>query len=526
MHIRRLGRSGIRVSAIGVGTTQLRRVPAKQAVATLVRAFEAGINHVNTAPDYEGADTLVGEALSAFGDRDRVHVSLQLGGNRPDVEQQFESACKRLGTDRISLCGLAAVAEQEAFGFDVWGPRGTVAYLTELRAQGRIGALLASEHGTPEQMLALLERDVFDVLMVAHNPLGFHLITFRPETVWQLEQPPVPLQKPYGFEDLRRTATEVLPAARARDVGVLAMKVLAGGLLCAGRAFPGHPYREQLPPVPGADDVLAAALADPAVDAIVVGMASVEEVEQNARVLRSSSAHCAACREQVAAQAADLRQVLCSRCGHCDDLCRHRLPVSFLFRAAYHALYPTAPYEVSGNLQYFRLLADDELPCDTCTAPTCGCPAGIDIPRELRAIHRKMLVLRDAGAVADRNDRREDWITGRPLAAKLVTREIPARARDDARPVLRCQVRNTGTLTWHAPDTGPRPELVVSLPGRLRARARLRHDVPPTGQCHFAVELPTARRGLHELRVDLVFPGRRFRRRSRLTLLRQGVEVS
>ena len=59
MQYRRLGRSGLQVSALGLGTTQLRRVPADQAVATLRRAFELGINLVNTAPDYEGADALV-----------------------------------------------------------------------------------------------------------------------------------------------------------------------------------------------------------------------------------------------------------------------------------------------------------------------------------------------------------------------------------------------------------------------------------------------------------------------------------
>ena len=59
MRYRRLGRSELSVSVIGIGTTQLRRVPEKQAIATLKRAFELGVNHVNSGVDYEGADDLI-----------------------------------------------------------------------------------------------------------------------------------------------------------------------------------------------------------------------------------------------------------------------------------------------------------------------------------------------------------------------------------------------------------------------------------------------------------------------------------
>ena len=63
MQYRRLGRTNLRASVIGFGTCQLRRVPKQQAIDTLRRGFELGVNIVHVAPDYEGADDLVAQAL-------------------------------------------------------------------------------------------------------------------------------------------------------------------------------------------------------------------------------------------------------------------------------------------------------------------------------------------------------------------------------------------------------------------------------------------------------------------------------
>src|SRR5438094_562950 len=67
MQYRRLGRSNLSVSAVGFGTCQLRRVPEQQALDTLKRGFDLGVNLVHTAPDYEGADDLVAQAVEESG---------------------------------------------------------------------------------------------------------------------------------------------------------------------------------------------------------------------------------------------------------------------------------------------------------------------------------------------------------------------------------------------------------------------------------------------------------------------------
>src|SRR5262250_1793086 len=67
MRYRRLGRSNLMVSAVGFGTCQLRRVPEQQAMGTLKRGFALGVNLVHTAPDYDGADQLVAQAVEESG---------------------------------------------------------------------------------------------------------------------------------------------------------------------------------------------------------------------------------------------------------------------------------------------------------------------------------------------------------------------------------------------------------------------------------------------------------------------------
>jgi glutamate-1-semialdehyde aminotransferase len=316
-------------------------------------------------------------------------------------------------------------------------------------------------------MKEILRRDVFDALMLAYNPLGHHLVTYRAKTVWEFETPPQPVAN-YEREDLWRTRDEILPMARERDVGVLLMKPLAGGLLCQGKAFPSRMYRAGLPEYPAPPVILRHLLDTEPVAAVVPGMASVAEVEENV-----------AAGEPVAEPFPILQTALCSRCGDCDDLCSQGLPVSYLFRAAYHYLYPTAPFGISTTLQYFRLHPWEEARCASCTNRTCRCESlGIDIPAELTAIHAKMLELREAGVVPRADQDERDFQSGERRSAKLLSLEVFGE-----RVVL--HLRNTGQEAWPVGMA-----LTVAADGVPLEPVRLRQTVWPTGDGHFAFEAP------------------------------------
>lgn len=474
MEYRRLGRTNLQVSVVGLGTNQLRRVPFPDAVETCRRAFQLGINLVNAEPEYEGAFQVLRTAIDESPNGAGVLLSVQTGGTLDAFKRALDDTCKAFNRDVIDLFGITAISDQEAFGANVWSTGGLVEFLQEMKASGRIRAIFGSDHGTPEQMKQILERDVFDALMLAYNPLGHHLVTYRAKTVWNFETPPVPLPN-YEREDLFRTRDEIFPLARQKDVGIVLMKPLAGGLLCDGKAFPTRPYRDNLPANPSAPAVLRYLLDTEPVAAVVPGMASVAEVEENAIAGRSTPAPDFPILEQSFQQ---ISKVLCTRCGDCDDLCSQGLPVSYLFRAAYHYLYPTAPFGISTTLQYFRLHPWEQARCETCTNQTCRCASEIDIPAELTAIHEKMLALREAGIVPAADTSHADFATGEPFSAKLLSRELqPGRA------IL--HLRNTGTQPW--PEG---MEMDITADGAALPPVALRQTVHPTGDGHFAVSLP------------------------------------
>jgi predicted aldo/keto reductase-like oxidoreductase len=486
MQLRRLGRTNLRVSVIGLGTNQLRRVPVRQAIETCKRAFELGVNLVNAEPEYEGAFEILRKAIDDSPSNGPIYLSVQAGGNRDQFERALDNTCAAFNRSHIDLFGITAISDQEAFGANVWGPGGLVELLQQWKQAGRIGAIFGSDHGSPEQMKVIIERNVFDALMLAYNPIGHHLVTYRAKTVWKFETPPVPISN-YEREDLRRTRTEILPLASRDDIGILLMKPLAGGLLCQGTAFPNHHYRQDFPTLPSPAEILRYLLETEPITAVIPGMACIEEVEENVRAGEPIPTLDIV---RIESQCSQLGSVLCSRCGECDDLCSQGLPISYLFRAAYHYLYPNAPFGVSNTLQYFRLHPWEQARCETCTNQTCRCLSGIDIPRELTGIHRKMLELRAAGIVPAADTGSEDFATGLPLSAKLLSFDATS-----GNAIL--HIRNTGTQPWTAGFP-----LKVELDGAHFSSPLLRQSVAPRGDGHYVFPLPLSA-GPHTLSLSL-----------------------
>ena len=499
----------MRVSAVGFGTVQLRRVPEQQALDTLRRGFELGVNVVHTAPDYEGADELVAEAVRASGRE--VYVLSQGYGDLAHFEWLFESACRMLGKPRLEMFGIACIDDRELLGEPVWGPGGMIEFLQKKKAEGRLGATYCTTHGTPEYIGRLIVSGCFDAIMLAYNALGFHLLSYHPSIDRMVE-------------DIPRNKIEVFPLAAYHGVGLMVMKPLAGGLLCESKSFPP---RARLSPLGGkltASSILRDILRHPEVACVVPGTASVAEAEENARAGHAPlSVSVSTTGVQPVIDAA--KTSLCSRCGKCDSLCSQRLPVSWLFRDAYITHYPSETFETVDQLRYFHLHPGETATCATCADVTCRCPYGIDIPASLIAIHAQMRARREEGVLPDSPAPLGEHGRERAFAAVVVTREIPRRLDTGERVVCRLYVQNVGGETWSVTRRADARavELAVAFGGRSRAVA-VRHDVPPGTRTHFAFEIEApARPGTSTLRLDL--RGRRHRWFARDTIELARVEI-
>ncbi|HEX2559859.1 aldo/keto reductase [Phenylobacterium sp.] len=115
MEYRRLGNSGLKVSAVGIGCNNFgMRIDQAATNAVVAAALDTGINFFDTADVYGGSqsEVMLGKALG--GRRDEVVIATkfaspmgqrhdQKGGSRRYVMQAVEASLKRLGTDYIDL---------------------------------------------------------------------------------------------------------------------------------------------------------------------------------------------------------------------------------------------------------------------------------------------------------------------------------------------------------------------------------------------------------------------------------------
>lgn len=119
MEYRSLGRSGLKVSAIGLGTNSFGgRADEKISQAILMKAVEGGVTLIDTANIYSDtrSETIIGEVLgtSLKGERDRLVVATkgglyvedrpnEYGSGRKHLMREVEESLRRLHTDHIDL---------------------------------------------------------------------------------------------------------------------------------------------------------------------------------------------------------------------------------------------------------------------------------------------------------------------------------------------------------------------------------------------------------------------------------------
>ena len=495
MERRRVGRTDIELSVVGLGTAQLVMLPRRDAVAALARGFALGANWVHSAPDYGEVEPWIADAIAASG-RD-VHVLAQGPGPLSMLEPYFEHTRQLFKRDRLALYGLGCIDDLERIGENVWGAGGMVEFLLAKKRAKQLGGIFCTTHGSAEYVTKLIRSGVFDAIMLAMNPVGFHLLTYNP-----------PAEEGRVFEHIPDVRTQVLPLAAEHGVSILAMKILGGGLLSRGRAFPPHEWMASPAPPIAVDDLVKYALAEPSVCAVVTGCASLEEVEENVRAGYAPLALSDARRQLVEHTASRMRLTLCSRCGACESTCSRSLPISFMFRDAYIWNYRTEAFMADDRFDYFRLHPDESLACATCTDQTCLCPQGLEVPHALARVHANVQQLVTAGHRPGHPDRVpvvEANGTGR---LRVLSHDVPSRmgARTDG--VARFVIENASDTLWLAPQyaraKGDALGIVVSIDGRVAGRAPLRTNVSGGQRSTFVVEFQApATAGTHPVEVAL-----------------------
>ena len=290
MHYRMLGKTGLRVSVIGVGTWQFggewgRDFSQAEADAILDAAAECGINFIDTAECYGDhlSERLIGDYLSRR-DRSRWLVATKFGHhfnrfmNRDDdfsvagVRQQLEASLQALHVGTIDLYQFHSGSDVLFQNQELW------TMLAEQKRAGKIRQLGVSilQKGSELQAREAARFGV-EALQVFYNRLD------------------------------RRAETLYFPHANKENLGILARVPLASGLL-SGKYKPGATFaandvratfnaeklkrdlveverlqREEVPAgVPMAQWAMAWCLKNPVVSTLIPGCKNPEQVRANA----------------------------------------------------------------------------------------------------------------------------------------------------------------------------------------------------------------------------------------------------
>jgi aryl-alcohol dehydrogenase-like predicted oxidoreductase len=199
MKFRKLGRTGLAVSEISLGTVEIgmdygmvRRPEESQAARLLHRALDLGINFIDTARSYGASEAIIGRTLASR--RGEFFLSSKVApGPAEEMRQAVHDSLAALRTDVIDIM-MFHCAPAEIPGDDA------IAVLEDLKRAGSIrytGVSVYGEHAA----LSAIECGAFDCIQVAYSPLD------------------------------RRPEASVFPAAAWHNMGVVARSVLLRGVL-------------------------------------------------------------------------------------------------------------------------------------------------------------------------------------------------------------------------------------------------------------------------------------------------------
>jgi aryl-alcohol dehydrogenase-like predicted oxidoreductase len=220
MKYRTLGRTGISVSAYGLGSlmfaTSIGNPDPSDSIRVIHRALDAGINLIDTADAYADSEEIVGRAL--VGHRDDVVLATKFGrpvgadphrtgASRRWIITAVEDSLRRLQTDHIDIYQLHRPDPHT----DI---EETLSALTDLVRSGKVRTIGTS---------ALPPSDIVEAQWIAERR---GLARFRTE------------QPPYSILS-RGIENEVLPVAQRYGMGVLVWGPLGQGML-TGRVRRGQ----------------------------------------------------------------------------------------------------------------------------------------------------------------------------------------------------------------------------------------------------------------------------------------------
>jgi len=374
MQYRDFGNTGIKVSALGFGAMRLPEIEIKgkyqvkeeESIEMIQRAFELGVNYIDTAYPYchNQSELIVGKALQGW--RDKVYLSSKMPTwfvkKRSDYRRFLEEQLKKLKVEYIDFYHFHGLDEDRFKNIVL--KHNLLREARKAKEEGLIKHISFSFHDKPEVMKRLIDIGIFESVLCQYNLLD-------------------------------RSNEEVMAYAQSKGLGVAVMGPVGGGRLATSGILREIPVGN----VKSTPELaLRFVLANKNVSVALSGMENIEMVEENVRVA-SSSEHLTNEELQIMENFIEGRkrkeEIPCTMCGYCQP-CPNDVAIPEIFQLMnYYTIYGLKEYarKEYQNIGVGTLWSgdkDERQKADACVE--CGrceeqCPQKIKIMEKLKEIH-------------------------------------------------------------------------------------------------------------------------------------------
>ena len=322
MEYRILGKTGLKVSAMGFGGIPIQRIDAAGTRVLMEKLVEYGINYIDTARGYGVSEAYLGEALEGIRDQ-FVIATKSMARDKASMAKDIDTSLSKLRTDYIDLYQVhnPSMAQLD----QIIGADGALEALQDAKKAGKIGHIGLTAHSA-QVFARALELDWVETIMFPYNIV---------ETQGE----------------------ELIAKCAEKNIGFIDMKPLAGGAI--------------------EDAALAMRFvaSNPHVSVTIPGMAEVAELEQNLAAMNDTTPLSAAELENINAIRRDLGTQFCRRCGYCAPCTVGIIiPNMFVFEG-YLSRYGLADW-AKGRYDAQEKTASDCIGCGVCET---RCPYNLPI---------------------------------------------------------------------------------------------------------------------------------------------------
>ncbi len=367
MQYRDFGKTGIKISALGFGAMRLPQTEVdgktvfdhEEGVRIIQRAFELGVNYVDTAPYYceKESEIIVGKALKGW--RDKVYLSTKNpieDASGAHYRERLENSLKKLDTDYIDFYHMWGIS-LDAFNDRINVKDGPLEAALKAKEEGLIRHISFSFHDKPENLITLIDTGCFETVLCQYNMLD-------------------------------RSNEAAIAHAQEKGLGVVVMGPVGGGRL----GEPSPVIKKMMPSgvVSSAELALRFVIANPNVTCALSGMGSMAMVEENTRVASNTARLSEAELESINLAMLEnkkLAELYCTGCNYCMP-CPQGVNIPLNFQLMnYHRVYGLTDYarkefKQIGKVDWMK--GKDASACIDCGVCETKCPQKIKIRAQLK----------------------------------------------------------------------------------------------------------------------------------------------